>query len=649
MNTQQSRRVKMYKSKKQWLIAAATTSSVLFGISIVSVSADQTSQQPSNSSVSVTQSVSKTSLVNATSTSSVSPNTSSTAVVNSTTSPSQESAANALPLDVADDTAIVADSSSSPYAEMTIGPEDDSSYTDDNYQENSVDQNATSAQNQTIPTGWQAITPSFMVDESRHIYYSTEHTIYGQAADQAANFWNKQIGETVLVKASSVHPANVALADYHDSILSTLATTGNDGSMLINQSLIEDEGYNAFNVIAHEFGHTLGLEHSPYSGDLMYALVPRGSITTLSTYDKAALKQSMNRWSEPADLVAKHMSFVAYAQTDRLPTTTQLSDDIFTRWRSVRSLLNTALSTALAIKNPSSQLLSAIKAGKTIVSTLTKVGVTDINVVKSEIALLNLYGTLNSSIALSSLKLTNSEIITDLANAFKSSSTLVINRTLFIEVAKAVNTNLKNSLKKTLSDSQLTALADKTFGKVTTPPTQTSSPTNTGTQTKPSTTPPVTKPVSTTTITTGTPPKNSQTNSTSGQKNQTSIPNTPVVDQGGHTTTLPKTGTDLSTKTPQTSQITKHKQTNKNLAASGSISQSKASVSLTTNNEATTPASSKVIEVDIAPSTTTQHSNATSHQQLPQTGEFKTAVFSYFTGLISLMSLIAIAVRKRWN
>lgn len=92
--------------------------------------------------------------------------------------------------------------------------------------------------------------------------------------------------------------------DASNRLFGAEVSIGLSDGVICQQYMSEGEVYH---TILHEFGHALGLGHSPYDTDIMYTPHKYG-ITTLSQRDKTTIKwlYKLNQGSTVNDLVAKY-------------------------------------------------------------------------------------------------------------------------------------------------------------------------------------------------------------------------------------------------------------------------------------------------------------------------------------------------------
>ena len=116
-------------------------------------------------------------------------------------------------------------------------------------------------------SGTSMVTNSF--NPSGQIIFQIGNTKYGDLVRQAATKWNQALGKTVFVEATSTTASsniNLLVSDYTETETGTLGNYDpNTGTVNLNIGLL-GQGNNSsdagiLNVILHEMGHSLGLNH----------------------------------------------------------------------------------------------------------------------------------------------------------------------------------------------------------------------------------------------------------------------------------------------------------------------------------------------------------------------------------------------------
>jgi hypothetical protein len=206
-----------------------------------------------------------------------------------------------------------------------------------------IQEATTTAEQDVIPADWNVVISGAAYAQDGIVYYETDQTQYGDAVEQAAAWWNQNAGQTVFQRADATHPATAHITDYYDAHFSMLATTGADGIVGLDVSVMEAFNYDPLNVITHEMGHLLGLAHAPALGDIMNATVPRQTYT-FSDYDRAALKTAICAYGKLRDSAGGDLTRYQ-ALSGYMPLSTDdlalLGDPNYDQWHSLRSQLRT--------------------------------------------------------------------------------------------------------------------------------------------------------------------------------------------------------------------------------------------------------------------------------------------------------------------
>jgi hypothetical protein len=243
-------------------------------------------------------------------------------------------------------------------------PDHDSSDNDglsDQTVQAAIQEATTTAEQDVIPADWNVVISGAAYAQDGIVYYETDQTQYGNAVDQAAAWWNQNAGQTVFQRADATHPATAHITDYYDAHFSMLATTGADGIVGLDVSVMEAFNYDPLNVITHEMGHLLGLAHAPALGDIMNATVPRQTYT-FSDYDRAALKTAICAYGKLRDSaggdLTKYQALSGYMplSTDDLAL---LGDPNYDQWHSLRSQLRTVATQSAQLEQQSTALKNA--------------------------------------------------------------------------------------------------------------------------------------------------------------------------------------------------------------------------------------------------------------------------------------------------
>ncbi|KZK06985.1 surface protein [Lactococcus cremoris] len=160
---------------------------------------------------------------------------------------------------------------------------------------------------QALPFASHPIQANSYNSSGQIVYYSNSK--YSAQVDQAATYWNQVLGTTVFVKTTNASASNmnVKISDVQNG------ATGDDaylmdtypykGLMFVNTSLIgqnvnitidgkpKNFNYSSLTVIknsfVHEFGHTLGLDHTGSTDD-------SGAVTKWSWSDKTDIMWAIN-------------------------------------------------------------------------------------------------------------------------------------------------------------------------------------------------------------------------------------------------------------------------------------------------------------------------------------------------------------------
>ena len=280
-------------------------------------------------------------------------------------------------------------------------PDHDSSDNDglsDQTVQAAIEEATTTAEQNVIPTDWNVVISGAAYVQDGIVYYETDQTQYGDAVDQAAAWWNQNAGQTVFQRADATHPATAHITDYYDAHFSMLATTGADGIVGLDVSVMEAFNYDPLNVITHEMGHLLGLAHAPAIGDIMNATVPRQNYT-FSDYDRVALKTAICAYGKLRDSaggdLTKYQALSGYMplSTDDLAL---LGDPNYDQWHSLRSQLRTVATQAAQLEQQSTALKHAEQQATAAANTFTTGHVTLAMVKTGVEALLALYQAMGS-------------------------------------------------------------------------------------------------------------------------------------------------------------------------------------------------------------------------------------------------------------
>ncbi|RRG11220.1 MAG: LPXTG cell wall anchor domain-containing protein [Lactobacillus sp.] len=280
-------------------------------------------------------------------------------------------------------------------------PDHDSSDNDglsDQTVQAAIQEATTTAEQNVIPADWNVVISGAAYAQDGIVYYETDQTQYGDAVDQAAAWWNQNAGQTVFQRADASHPATAHITDYYDAHFSMLATTGADGIVGLDVSVMEAFNYEPLNVITHEMGHLLGLAHAPAVGDIMNATVPRQTYT-FSDYDRAALKTAICAYGKLRDSaggdLTKYQALSGYMplSTDDLAL---LGDPNYDQWHSLRSQLRTVATQAAQLEQQSTALKNAEQQATDAANAFTTGHVTLAMVKTGVEALLALYQVMGS-------------------------------------------------------------------------------------------------------------------------------------------------------------------------------------------------------------------------------------------------------------
>lgn len=258
--------------------------------------------------------------------------------------------------------------------------------------QSAIDSVATDAEQQVIPDGWEVLVSGAAYASDGVVYYNTANTQFGTDVDRAAQWWNQNAGQTVFQRADASHPATAYVTDYLNAHFSMLATTGTDGMIGLDLSLIEAFNYDPYNVIVHEMGHLLGLGHAPGANDIMNASVPRETFG-YSQYDRIAVKAAIKAYQ--TFLATAHGNATAYrALSGYTPLSDTelalLSNPNFDQWHSLRSQLRTVAQKVGQLA-PSTVLSAAIQTAMKAANTLVVNAVTLTQVKAGVSALFDLY------------------------------------------------------------------------------------------------------------------------------------------------------------------------------------------------------------------------------------------------------------------
>lgn len=141
------------------------------------------------------------------------------------------------------------------------------------------------------PIEWWDNVEANSINNNGQIVYEIKDSTFSTNIHSAANYWNQQLGKTVFVEASkNTASSNINLYIYNISQISgLLGQWKSDGNLELNTYMLGKGTYTGSvitNVMIHEFGHSLGLNHT-------------GDYLTTTTNGKAYIvgKDAKQPWS----------------------------------------------------------------------------------------------------------------------------------------------------------------------------------------------------------------------------------------------------------------------------------------------------------------------------------------------------------------
>jgi len=137
-------------------------------------------------------------------------------------------------------------------------------------------------------TGWDLLS-------NWHLYWYS-YSIFDSAVANGANKWNNYRPGT-LIRVNSPSSASVTIIDDTTNAPWVGLTSLDDRCIYLNKDYMTRNNsveiiYENINIVIHEFGHAMGLNHHTVTGNVMYYI--NSTLTTLGCHDKASLNVYFN-------------------------------------------------------------------------------------------------------------------------------------------------------------------------------------------------------------------------------------------------------------------------------------------------------------------------------------------------------------------
>lgn len=131
-----------------------------------------------------------------------------------------------------------------------------------------------------------------LVDGGKHLDWKNESD-YRSHVVGAMNTWNNH--KSGVIREDSWKTIRDVLVQNMNEASNTRGLTSSNGYIKLNKYHLDNDTWSAVrSTVTHEFGHALGIAHTPGSSDVMYMY--GNSATTLKTNDKNGYNKSYNRY-----------------------------------------------------------------------------------------------------------------------------------------------------------------------------------------------------------------------------------------------------------------------------------------------------------------------------------------------------------------